>query len=398
MKQSNTLAPVGHARLAPSAASRWSVCTASVGFIERNRHLLPPDGSVYADEGTKAHALAAEVLSGQRRLLDSEQVDMMHNVRAYVEFVQGLAQPGDTRFIEQRVSLFYLPEQHGTVDVLIRGKKRIAIADLKYGAGVGVYAEENKQLAIYAESAVQELESVDDVPAKFPIELNIFQPRDRNNPEPVRSWTITRAELREFTEPIEVVAKTILSNPDGGEFVPGEAQCKFCPAQGICKAYAAQGLEVISDAPVDRVVTEIATTIPDPTALTREQRVRVIAGADALRKWLDAVEAQEVAELMAGASPLTYKLVEGKTNRKWTDELKAIELLSAKKPIDEIAPRSVISPAQAEKLFKKDTAFMERVTVLFDKPAGKPSLVPLDDKRPALEFNPNADLADIDVI
>lgn len=390
--------PTTHSRLSPSAASRWTVCTASPGFIARNAAVLPKESSSYADEGTKAHDLAAQVLLGRHRLVHSDDADMLINVRAYIDFVRSKQRSDDIVQIERKVALFYLPKENGTVDVRLIGKDRIAIIDLKYGAGVGVYAENNSQLAIYAESAIRELETVQDVSDDMPIELYIFQPRDRNDPEPVREWVLTRKQLREFTAPIETTAKAILADFDGGEFVPNpEKQCRFCAAAGICKAYASYGLSVISSAPVDVAVAS-TPSLPDPGTLTREQRVRVIQMRSGVEKWLAAVEDQEMTELLSGAEPMGFKLVEGKSNRKWTDEAKAIEVMQRVAELDVVAPREAISPAQADKLFKKDEETLEALRFLTEKPQGKPTLVPETDKRPRLEFNPAMGIENLDVV
>lgn len=392
-----------HSKLAPSAASRWVACPASVDFIRRNADILPKESSVYADEGTKAHQFAADVLTGKTRLIPSDDAEMLTHVRAYVDFVrEKVTQSGDKLYVERRVPLFYLPAQHGTVDAAIIGKKRIYIADLKYGAGVSVYAKENKQLSIYAESLIQEMEVLEPIPDETLVTLAIFQPRDRNDPNPIRLWAINRGQLRQFTSHIEKAAHQIIeTRGEGLNFNPDpDKQCLFCPAKGICKAYAAYGLSVITDAPVD-VAIEQTITLPDPASLTREQRMKVIAMRKGLEKWLGAVEEQEVNELKAGTAPLAYKLVAGKSNRQWIDEDKAVEVLAEVLEADEYFPRTLVSPAQAEKLLKSRGApdgFSDRFESVITKPAGNPTLVPVDDKRPALEFNPTADLVDVDVI
>jgi hypothetical protein len=392
MSRKTHTAPVvtspAHSLLAPSAAERWTVCTASVGFIEANADVLPKESTVYADEGTKAHALAADILNGKSRLVQSDNADEIGGVRAYVDFVREQIQAGDRHLLERRTPLFYFPQQHGTVDFGLIGKKRISVIDLKFGVGVSVYAKENKQLAIYAESLIQEMELLEDITDTVPVEMNIFQPRDRNDEEPVRSWVITRGELRSFTQPIESTARLILKDPHSPDlkFVPTEKGCRFCPAKGICKAYGTQGLSVISDEPVDVVLAQPTLTLPTPNAMTREQRLKVVAVRSMFEKWLEAVEDQEVSELLAGAAPITHKLVEGKSNRKWKDEKAALDLLTRVVPEDEAAPRSIISPAQAEKLMKAHKAdkVMELLKSVTMKPEGKPSLVGIDDPRPAL--------------
>lgn len=380
-----------HARLSPSAAHRWTVCTASVGFIEANKDKLPDDSSVYADEGTKAHELSQLLLQGQGLPMTKHDADMVRHVKGYVEFVKEKMQPGDRLAVEYRTQLFYNTAQKGTADVVLVGPRRIAIIDLKYGAGVSVFAEDNKQLAIYAESVIREM--CPNAPPDFEVELYIYQPRDRNHDEPVREWRLSRRQLAEFCKPIQDAAHTITVTPHLTRFHPDpEKACRFCPAAGICHARGTHGLQVISDEPVD-VVLKSELRLPEAQSLTREQRQRILTHAKGIKSFLDAVEEQEVHELSKGAPPLLFKLVEGKSNRKWADEATATIALSDVLTLDAIAPRSLISPAQAEKLLSP--ADRKQIGHLVVKPPGAPTLVPVSDKRPALDFNPTAGLENL---
>lgn len=380
-----------HSRLAPSACHRWSICTASVGFLEENAAILPKESSVYADEGTEAHAYAASLLMEKSASILTHEMET--HVNAYVSFVRSkVMAPIDRLYVEKRVPLFYLPEQSGTVDAAIVGPKRIYIADLKYGAGVSVYAKSNKQLASYAESLIQQLEIVDEVPDDTLVTLAIFQPRDRNDPEPVRLWALSRAELREFCAPIKHAAEIIRFAPKLLKFAPEpETVCRWCPGKGICKHYAAVGMDLVDVRAVDTAIAELPPTMPNISTLTREQRQRIIKSRKVFEQWLKAVEDQEVTELLAGAPALEFKLVEGKSNRQWSDAEAAKQLLTNHLPMDVIRPPGdVISPAQAEKALKGvelSTKFENRFQSLITKPPGKPTLVPVGDKRPALTFN-----------
>ena len=385
-----------HSRFPPSSASRWTRCTASIGFVEANEAILPKDSSVYADEGTECHAQVAAILQGTQRLLgtDKPDADMVIHGRAYVEFVRDKVRPGDRLLVEQPIRLFYGSDKPGTIDAAIVGPDRIYIADLKYGVGVSIYAKENEQLAIYAESLIRQLEVVEEYPDSFMVILAIFQPRDRNDPNPVRLWAISRAQLREFTKPIEEAKDRILAGKVEFKADP-DKQCRFCRASGICKAYAAYGLLAITDAPIDSALAA-PLELTNPSLLSREQRQKVLKVKSGLVKWLEAVEDQEIHELTTGAAPLEFKLVEGKSNRAWSDEAAAEQLLRNHLAADVVRPPGkLISPKGAEDALKGvelSTKFQNRFAALVTKPEGKPSLVPVTDKRPALEFNPTADL------
>lgn len=369
-------APV-HSLLPPSSAHRWTVCTASVQFILDSG--IEDSSSVYADEGTIAHAHAAEWLkTGKEPVIPSSE--MCDHVKSYVDFVVGKKLTGDVHYVERRVRLFYYPEQRGTVDDALFNRKRLYISDFKYGAGVGVYAENNKQLAIYAESLLQELEVITDIPDDLLITMAIFQPRDRNDSNPVRLWALTRAQLRQFCQSIQVKASIILR---GGttQFLPNpDEQCRFCPAKGVCQAYTTYGLEVLPNHDV--------VELPDARVFPRDKRVRVLKAKKQLVSWLESLEDQEMTDLLNDAPGMGFKLVEGKSNRQWSDEKVVKQLLSNYLKSDEITPPGdIISPAQVEKLLKGvdvSTKFSNKLEKLIVKPEGKPTMVPEDDKRPAL--------------
>lgn len=388
-----------HSRLSPSAAARWTACPASVEFIERNRSILPPDSTSYADEGERAHELVAEVLIGKHRLLQTDDPDLLTHCRAYIDFVRSHIHPGDVARFERRVPLFYLPNEFGRVDVSIVAPNRITIIDLKYGVGVPVYAENNKQLAIYAESTIEELEIIEEYPDDFPVHLYIYQPRDRNDPEPVRLWHLTRGELRAFCAPITTAANLVQTSGDL-PFVPNpDVQCRFCRAKGVCTSYGAYGLSIVTDESLEASLAAPTLVTPDPATLTRTQRIRILDAADSLRDFLNAVEAQEVHELMHGAERAGYKLVEGKSNRHWVSDGDAIALMEDCRPLDEIAPRSVITPAVAFKLLRQeDPQFLKQLNALVVKPPGKPTLVPEDDPRPVMQLTDTEGLENIDLL
>jgi hypothetical protein len=196
----------------------------------------------------------------------------------------------------------------------------------------------------------------------------------------VRTWTLTRGDLAMFTT--RLGAKAYQALHGDAKFEPSDKACRFCPAKGICSAFATQGLTAL---PASARVIDL----PDPGALTREQRVQVLKAKRVLTEWMDAVMAQETSDLMAGAAPMGFKLVEGRANRTWVDVDAALKLLNNHLTIDELRPRAdLISPAQAEKALKGrelSTKFENKLQSLITRPEGRPTLVPEDDKRPAIQ-------------
>jgi hypothetical protein len=374
--------------LGPSSAHRWTRCTASPKFIVAHAAELPEDSTVWTDEGTQAHEVAATMLEG-KGVQPQTSADMLKNVQVYVDHVRSHQAKGSRLSVEKRVPLYYLSSRNGIVDAATQSPDALYIDDLKYGVGVSVQAERNEQLAIYAESIIRQWEQITEFGPDFPVHLSIVQPRDRNDPNAVRTWSLTRRELSMFTTQIGAKAWQAL-NTDG-EFAPSDDACKFCPAKGLCAAYGHQGLVALPEEA--RIIT-----LPDPGALSREQRVKALKAKRVLHDWLEAIEAQEKSELSAGAEPMGFKLVEGKANRTWVDSEAALKLLNNHLTIDELRPRAdLISPAQAEKALKGielSTKFENKLKALITRPEGKPTLVPEDDKRPALK----PQLQNLDVI
>lgn len=392
--------PPKHAKIDVGASSsgRWTECTASPQFIVEHADELPEDRSFFADEGSTAHSMACAILEGRDPMAikvpegsPAPTEEMLRHVKVYTDYVQQQIIPESVSAIEQGVSLFYLPHRNGIVDAGILNPDTIRINDLKYGQGVSVEAEGNTQLAIYAESMIQSWEQIMEVPDTTPVVMSIIQPRDRNNPQAIREWKLTRSELRTFSEMIAAKAKEALDFK--GVFKPSVKACQFCPAKGICSAYASQGLSAL---PAEARIIEL----PHPGKLTREQRVEVLKAKKVLIKWLEAVEDQEVHDLMTGSEPIGLKLVEGKTNREWRDLDAAMKLLSNHLSMDEMCPREpLISPAKAEKALKGielSTKFKNKMASLITRAEGKPTLVLADDPRSALSFQPDNGLKTLD--
>jgi len=387
-----------HSRFAPSGSGRWAVCTASIPFIEANADKLPPQNMVYADRGTRAHTAGSQLILDPAAPVVVDDMEMAATTRAYAEFARSLIESGDTVIVEKKIRLFYLPSQKGTSDFALVSPKRIYILDYKDGVGVSVEAKENTQLAIYAESLIAELELIDLVPDDTLVVLAIYQPRDRSNPNPVRLWAITRKQLRDFVAPIAQAKADIEAGKVN--FVAGpHCDKSFCPARGLCKHYGKQGLVALSNEPVDMILASDRVLTQLPSAVTREQRQRILAAKPLLIEWLEKIEDQEVAELLMGAKPQQFKLVEGKSNRQWSDEKAAEQVLLQVFPAATVRPpkpAELVSPAQAEKLVKAATVsviFKEELSALITKPPGKPTLVPIEDKRPPLQIDPSEGLS-----
>lgn len=374
--------PTKHAKLGASSAHRWLNCPGSVAAIEA----LPigDTSSSFAIEGTAAHELSeicllsgedAEAWIGKPLVEMPDWVvdeEMAEYVQVYLDYCRAIARDADEIFVEQTVSYSdWVPEGFGTNDfgALNLKDKSIKIADLKYGKGVQVDAENNPQAMLYALGTYAEYGWVGEIDR---IDIAIVQPRLYH----ISEWSISVKDLLKWAEWVSQRAEIALS--DDAERVPGEKQCRFCEVKSTCKALMKYTEDIIM-AEFDDL-----DDMPSPDTLTDAQIRKVLEQKALIEGWLSSVENTVRERLEAGDSFDGFKLVEGRSLRKWGNENAAAEALTEVLGADVAFKSTLISPAQAEKALKKDQRSMLDDLVI--KPAGKPTLVPESDKRPAINL------------
>lgn len=374
--------PEKHAKLSASSAHRWMNCNPSAN-LERE---FADRTSEAAAEGSAAHALCEHKLRKALKMrstrpvskYDTDEMEMYTD--SYVEFVleqidvakQHCADP--FVLIEQRLDFScYVPDGFGTGDCLIVADKLLHIIDFKYGLGVLVNAEENPQMMLYALGALQLFDALYDIDT---ISMSIFQPRREN----VSTWTITVAELEEWAEKT-LRPKAELAFKGEGEFNPGP-WCTFCKAAVKCRARAEEKLALAR--------YEFAK----PSLLTDEEIEDILSRLDDLTKWANEIAAYaQDAAINHGKQWTGFKLVEGRSIRKYSDESAVVAAATAAGYRD-IFKKSLIPITEMEKLMGKKT-FTEVLGGLVIKPQGKPTLVPASDKRPAIHTGANHDFSEI---
>lgn len=367
------MAPSDHALLSASGAHRWLNCTPSARLESGE----PESTSAAAEQGTAAHALAEHKL---RRALkqrskrpvsawiDDEMETLTDDYVAYVQEHISIAQEtcGDPQvLIEQRLDFSHIvPGGFGTGDCVIIAEPTLQIIDLKYGQGVLVEAANNPQLMLYALGALHAFASLYDIER---VAVTIYQPRRAN----VDTWETSVAELQHWAE-IEVKPKAELASTGEGEFCPG-SWCQFCKIAPTCRARTEANLQLAK--------LEFAP----PAELSDVEIADVLTRILQLKTWASDVEAYALSKAVnQGVVFEGFKLVAGRSIRKYTSETDVAKAAEAAGYRD-IWDRKLITLTAMEKLMGK-SAFNEILGDLVTKPAGKPTLVPASDKRPALDL------------
>ena len=363
--------PSKHAVLSASSSHRWLNCSPSARLEQE----FEDRETEAAAEGTAAHALCEHKL---RRALkrqsrkpiskyDCEEMDT--HTDNYVQFVletisQAKEHCADPIInIEQRLDFScYVPHGFGTGDCIIIADKTLHIIDFKYGQGVLVEAEQNPQMMLYALGALRIYDTLYDIED---VAMTIYQPRREN----ISTWTITVSNLLFWAEN-ELVPKAKLAFDGKGEYMPGP-WCTFCKAAVKCRARAEEKLALAQ--------YEFA----QPPLLTDAEIEEILGKLDDLTRWADEIKsyAQDAA-LNHGKQWHGYKVVEGRSVRKYSDEEAVIEAANAAGYHD-IFRKTLLPITEMEKLMGKQE-FAEVLSGLIIKPAGKPTLVPITDKRPAM--------------
>lgn len=383
-----------HAVLSASGASRWMACTPSAN-LEKD---IPDQTSEFAEEGTAAHELSeifllhevGEIAKGTRtRRLNKFKKEnkyysqeMEDYVQQYVDVVvekinEAKARSSDAVILlEQRLDFSeWVPEGFGTGDVVLISDGILEVIDLKYGKGVAVSAVDNPQLRLYGIGAFSQYEMLYDIDS---VVMTIIQPRL----DSVSTETLKATNLVAWADG-EVKPKADLAREGEGEFVPGE-HCRFCKIRATCRARADENLEM---AKYDFAEPE---DIAEDPQLGLNEIGKILFQADELKKWAEDIKkyAQEQSE-KHGKKIEGWKLVEGRSNRKYIDESKVLEKLKGNYKDDVIAPRKLIGITAMEKTIGKKQ-FTNLLADFVVKPPGKPTLVPETDKRAELNSTASA--------
>lgn len=371
--------PTKHARLSASSAFRWINCPGSVALSDQ---CPAPASSSYADEGTLAHAIGElklryvndeiskrQLNAKMKPLLQSEYYcgEMEEATGYYADAViEALEAAGEDAelMIEQQFSLDrWVPEGFGTSDAVVIGGGVIQVIDLKYGKGIKVDARNNPQLRLYGLGAANLFDSLYDFDT---VRMTIIQPRLDH----ISTEELPLSELLAWAE--DDVKPRAQMAMDGTDYTAVGDWCRFCPAKAVCRKRAEYNLSIAKD------------DFRNPPLLSDEEIGDVLRRADELQHWVKDVGDYALEQALAGKQYDGWKLVEGRSVRKYADDLKVAEALKAA-GYDEamLYERKLYGISAMEKIVGKKR-LTETLGDLIIKPAGKPVLVPESDKREAI--------------
>lgn len=370
-----------HALLSASGADRWMHCTPSARLEEN----FTEKSSVYAEEGTLAHEfgnvylmheagqITTKILNQELRKLRKHDLyteEMEPEVDKYVEIVMEKFNaakqhtPDAELLIEERLDFSHIVEQgFGTGDANIVADKVLDVNDLKYGKGVQVDAEMNAQLMLYGLGALRKFDMMFDIET---VRLSIIQPRLDH----YSTWEISVEDLIAWGEN-QVKPKAKMAYNGEGEHVPG-SWCKFCKAKPVCRALAEQNLQLA------KYEFRSSDTLEDHEILD------ILKQVEPFTDWIKAVTAYALDEALKGKKWDGYKLVAGRSVRKWKDEEEVKKILIENKfKYNQFMQSKLGGITHIQALVGKkniDTLLGTQII----KPEGAPTLVPASDKRTEL--------------
>ena len=365
-----------HAYLSASASHRWLACPPSAKLCAN----IPDQASEYAQQGTDCHELCAYLVE---KALGREVIDPTENLTYYDAEMQNCAEEyrnyvleqieaskdfckDPQVMIEQRLDFSrWVENGFGTGDCVIVADEVLQIIDYKHGLGVLVSAGDdehggNSQMMCYALGALEVFGDIYDINQ---IKMTIFQPRREN----ISTYTISRDNLLKWAN--EVLAPTAqLAYVGEGEFKAGD-HCTFCKVKATCRKRAEYNLELA------KYDFEMPATLDDT------EIAAILEKVDEMISWGNDIKEYALKQAQSGVHFEGWKVVEGRSNRKYTDEA-AVAFAVKDAGFDPYEKKLLGVTAMSTLLGKKK--FEELLGGLIYKPPGKPALVPESDKRPAM--------------
>jgi hypothetical protein len=331
-----------------SSAARALACP---GSIPLNAAQPDDGGSAYAREGTALHEAMAALVEDSSLAISSvdgmvvdgvmvtadhieEKIEPAFNL--FDEFLDELEQiasaaAGEEVFAEFEVEAKIefsgkLEGCYGTADVVGRAGNVGFILDWKFGSGVGVDVEGNKQLMFYAAAALESHKLLEGV--SYVIGAIVQPVRADGGPE--LAWTeFTLEALEQFKDALEHALK--LSERERPPLALGD-HCRWCKAKLVCPLMNDNAQRALATRPGIDKLPEYLDMIP------------------ALEEWIKAVRETAHQTLESGVPVEGWKLVPKRATRKWADEQEVIRIFRRRRLLGKVMKTVLLSPTQIEKL------------------------------------------------
>ena len=370
-----------HAFLSASSSHRWLACPPSALLCAKEAD----QSSAYAKQGSDAHELCEYLLlkalghdpPDPTENLDYYDAEMLSCAEGYRDFVMEQVEEArklsaDTLIcVEQRLDYSrWVENGFGTGDCVIIADDLLHVIDYKYGLGVLVSASGedgtgNSQLKCYALGALDTFGDLYDIRR---IKLSIYQPRREN----VDTFEMPVEDLLRWADDVlSPIAK--LAFTGDGEFCAGD-HCVFCKVKATCRARADYNMKLAK------------YEFEKPAMLNDEEIASILPMIDSLVSWATDIKEFALQQALSGTVYEGYKIVEGRSNRKYSDET-AVARIVQEAGYDPFEKKLLGVTAMQRQLGKK--RFQELLGGLLYKPPGKPVLVPTSDSRPEMNTAAN---------
>lgn len=148
------------------------------------------------------------------------------------------------------------------------------------------------------------------------------------------------------------------------------SHCQFCKVKAVCRKRAEYNLELA------------CYDFEMPESLEDDEIEVILAKADELVSWVNDIKEYALQQAVSGKKWKDWKLVEGRSNRKYVNDKAVAEKIESAgyDPYE----KKVIGITAMTKMLGK-TKFEELLSGLIEKSQGKPTLVPMSDKCPAMK-------------
>ena len=342
-----------HYKYGGSTASRTLACPS---WVDAAAKAPEQRASAFAEEGTMLHELAEQILLGDDPSLDHLDQEQVGRLNAAIDGWDDICREYKISDFDPEETIEITPDVGGTCDIVGWSlPDDVVIADFKFGQGIVVKAVGNSQLLFYA----MLVEHKRGRPFNS-LTCSIIQPiPSRDGHDTVSNWEVP-------LEMYELFKKNFWAAIQKKGLRAG-GHCQWCPAAPYCIEKTGQA-------------TAALIASKDATAALADN----LAKALELETWIAEVKKEAHSQIELGNKITGYKLVDKRATRRWSDEAAAEVMMRGikKLKVSDMQTSKLISPAQAEKIFKKKGIDFDKLDAYIKSVSSGTTLAREDDSRP----------------